>query len=89
MGCMDIVPRPAVYDVDRDEFRPATQIKAGKWELLLSKDGHPVWGTLHYAGAGLTSLIHHKDLRDLEYVVGRAIKAARDALPETHKHEMD
>jgi len=31
----------------------------------------------------------HEDLRDLQYVVERAILECRDKLPPSHKHEMD
>lgn len=61
---------------------------AGKWKLTHWEGGHPIWCQLSYRDKEITT-IHHKDLRDLEYAVARAIKECRDELPESHKHEMD
>lgn len=62
---------------------------AGKWKLTHWKGGYPVWCQLSYGDVEVVVTIHHKDLRDLQYVVDRAIKECRDELPESHKHEMD
>lgn len=61
--------------------------RVGKWTLDVSTP-HPAWVTLVYEDQEIT-LIHHQDLRDLEYAVKRAINEARDKLPDSHKHEMD
>lgn len=61
--------------------------KAGDWTIRIAEP-HPAWCTIQY-GDQLIRGIHHKDLRDLEYAVSRAIKEARDKMPESHKHEMD
>lgn len=62
---------------------------AGKWSIKVSTGGYPVWCRLFYEGKQIAYGIHHKDLRDLQYTINRAILAARDALPETYKDEMD
>lgn len=61
--------------------------KAGKWEIQVSEP-HPAWCKLLYDNQEIHG-IHHKDLRDLEYAVSRAIVEARAKFPESHKHEMD
>ena len=60
---------------------------AGKWEIETSSP-HPVWCRIIYGDQEIHG-IRHTELRDLHYAVGRAIKEARDQLPETYKHEMD
>lgn len=60
---------------------------AGKWKIEVSEP-HPAWCRILYEGQEIHG-IHHQDLRDLEYVVKRAILEARDALPPPYKHEMD
>lgn len=62
---------------------------AGKWSLTHWDGGHPVWCQLYYDGAEILGGINHRELRDLHYAIGRAILECRDALPATHKHEMD
>jgi hypothetical protein len=65
---------------------PAFQI--GAFYVDVWEGGHPVWITLRERdNEGIK--LSHKDLYDLEYAVAKAIKAARDALPPSHKHEMD
>ena len=49
---------------------------------------YPCFCVLSHEGDSI-GLIHHKDLRDLEYAISRAIKTARDMLPEHAKSEMD
>jgi hypothetical protein len=61
---------------------------AGKWKITHWKDGHPVWCQISYDGKEIRG-IDHRDLRDLQYAVERAIKECRDELPENYKHEMD
>lgn len=51
-------------------------IRAGKFEVEVAEGGYPVWVKLKYCGDDLPSL-HHKELADLEYVVRRAIWAAK------------
>lgn len=62
--------------------------KAGDWEIKVSEP-HPAWCELFYQGRSVLRGIHHKELRDLEYAVGRAIFEARGKLPPSYKHEMD
>ena len=62
--------------------------KAGEWEIRVSEP-HPAWCEIFYRGQRFLHGVHHQDLRDLEYAVARAIKEARDKLPENYKHEMD
>ena len=62
--------------------------KAGPWEI--SHGGpYPIWCGLHYNGREALHGINHKELQDLYYTIGRAIKECRDKLPEHDKHEMD
>lgn len=61
---------------------------AGNWKIAPWSGGYPVWCELHYNDKELIR-VHHKDLRDLEFAVKRAILECRDILPETYKQEMD
>lgn len=64
---------------------------AGKWQIEVGQP-HPCWVKITYGPPHADQFIHsihHKDLRDLEHAVNRAILEARDLLPESHKHEMD
>lgn len=61
---------------------------AGKWEIKVSQGGHPAWCELRLNDVTLAR-VHHEELRDLEYAVSRAIVECRNALPPSHKHEMD
>lgn len=61
-------------------------IKVGNFEMTIWKDGHPVWCFLKYGGKEINH-IDHRDLEDLEYMVKKARKAVRDALPDNYKEE--
>jgi hypothetical protein len=62
--------------------------KAGEWEFKVWSGGWPVTTEIHFKGEEIAR-VRHTELRDLEYVVKRAILECRDALPESCKHEMD
>jgi len=49
---------------------------------------YPAWVKVSYRDQVIRN-IHHSELRDLEYAIGRAIKAARAKLPEPFRSEMD
>lgn len=61
--------------------------RAGNWEIKVSEP-YPAWAEVCFEGKSLVR-VHHRDLRDLEYAVKRAILEARDKMPETHRHELD
>lgn len=63
---------------------------AGNWTIEVSEP-HPMWCRIVYRGGPDQEVhsIHHKELHDLRYALDRAIKEARDKLPEGYKHEMD
>lgn len=63
--------------------------QAGKWALKHWTGGHPVWCQLEYEGQEIAHGIHHRDLRDLQYVIERAILEVRNELPPNYKHEID
>jgi hypothetical protein len=58
-----------------------------KWEVEVSLP-YPCWVRILYEGQEIRG-IHHKDLRDLEYALGKAMKEVRDKLPEGDKTEID
>lgn len=60
---------------------------AGKWTIEVGSP-HPVWCRILFGDQEIHG-IPHTELRDLEYAVRRAVKEARNALPKSHKHEMD
>jgi hypothetical protein len=62
--------------------------KYGEWEIEHWQGGHPVWCFIRYQGKEIGH-IRHTDLQDLKYGIERLMKAARDALPDNYKHEMD
>lgn len=65
---------------------------AGHWTIEVADKSHPAWVTITYEGGWgdekVIRHIHHKDLRDLEYVLSRAIKDAAEKLGPSHKHEV-
>lgn len=61
--------------------------KAGEWEIEVSQP-YPCWCQLKIDGNNVLRFTH-KELRDLEYVVGRAIFEARNLMPDSHKKELD
>ena len=65
--------------------------RAGNFEIETWTDGHPMWWKIRHEGKELTHLhsIHHKELKDLAYVLERMQTAMRAALPTNYKHEMD
>lgn len=60
---------------------------AGDWRIEVSEP-YPAWSEVFFEGKSLVR-VHHRDLRDLEYAVKRAILETRGKLPESSKHEMD
>lgn len=67
-------------------------IKVDRFTIEIS-DPYPVWVRIARSDSGGGSSVigsfDHRELRDLEYAVGRAIHAARAELPEKFKVEMD
>lgn len=61
---------------------------AGKWTIEVSQGGHPAWAQIKYEDQEIHG-IHHRDLQDLHYAVGRAILEAKRALGPSHAHEVD
>lgn len=55
--------------------------KAGNFEIDVSQGGYPAWCEIRYAGKALER-IHHKELRDLQYAVEKAMREAREALEQ-------
>ena len=60
---------------------------AGNWKIDVARGGYPVWCVLRYSDREIQ--VRHTDLQDLRYAAERAIKECRDALPDSHRREMD
>jgi hypothetical protein len=56
-------------------------------KMTVSLGGYPVWCQLHIDGVQVASL-HHEDLTDLKHEVTRAMRDARNELPERYKGEV-
>jgi hypothetical protein len=63
-------------------------LHVGPWNISIWDGAHPAWCELSYLGKAIAR-VDHRELRDLEYIVQRAIHEARESLPDSHKHEMD
>jgi len=61
--------------------------QVGKFTMTTWNSGYPVWSTLSYEDTDIRG-IHHKDLADLKYAVERAMKHAREVLPEKYRGEV-
>lgn len=62
-------------------------VGAGDFMINIWEGGYPVWCELKQGGQLLCKL-RHSDLRDLEYTVNRAMKAAKSELPDRYKDEV-
>lgn len=60
---------------------------AGNFKIDVWKGGHPVWCEVKYLGEVICKL-HHSELRDLEYAVTKAMREAREELPDKYKDEV-
>ena len=49
--------------------------------------GHPVWTEIGYRGQ-VKFRVHHAELKDLEYAIGRIRDLIRAQLPEKYRHEV-
>ena len=56
-------------------------------EFDVWKGGHPVWCVLRIDGKEVAQL-HHSELTDLEHEVRRAMRDARNELPQQYKSEV-
>lgn len=61
--------------------------KVGNVSVEVSSGGHPVWISIK-DDRGREVRFDHRDLFDLRYAVDKAIRAARDDLPISHKREL-
>ena len=57
----------------------------GNWHFEVAEPS-PAWVTIIYEGQEIR-LINHRDLRDLEYAVQKAMRLAKEKLG-THGHEV-
>ncbi len=64
-------------------------MKAGKWEFKVDGPYPTVLGYLYRDGKEVCGVIHHKDFRDLQSVIGQAIGETRKLLPPHRKSEVD
>lgn len=62
--------------------------KAGEFHIHVSQGGYPVWCEISYCGKRLTQ-ISHTELTDLRYAVEKAIREAKQALPEDRRLEIE
>lgn len=61
-------------------------IRAGDFEISVS-DPYPCWIKIRYNGDEIVTL-RHRELRDLEFAVSRAIAEATRKLPDNYKDDM-
>lgn len=61
---------------------------AGKWTIEVSGP-HPMWSKISYGDAQYIMNVHHADLRDLTFILDRAVNAIREKLGTNEKHELD
>lgn len=67
-------------------------IRVNNFEIEIAEGGHPVWIKVSRTTGGMPlhlGTFDHRQLRDLQYAVERAIVAARASLPDSRKSEMD
>jgi len=70
----------------------STNIRVNSITATITDTGYPVWVNLTHETAGCSHFfgtMSHRELVDLKFAVERSIAAAREALPEGHKHEVD
>ena len=58
----------------------------GKWTIEVSEP-YPCWSRISYLGQEIRT-IHHKDLRDLEYALLRALVDIHYKLSPSDRHEV-
>ena len=67
-------------------------LHVGNWKIEVSNAAPCSVTIIHSSGGGTADVIRsvrHTELRDLEYVINRAIHACREELGPDHKHEME
>lgn len=64
------------------------EIVVGDWKIKIS-EGASMWVRISYLGESpLDNASTHKDLRDLEYAVQKAMRYCRNKLPERFRDEV-
>lgn len=64
-----------------------SEIKVGKWTIEVTSP-YPCWVRVSFEDQEPLLHANHRDLRDLEYAVQKAMRVAREKLPEREREEV-
>lgn len=62
------------------------RIVVNEFEVEFYDQSHPAWTTIKHRGEEIAR-IDHREIKDLEYALGRIRSELRVTLPENYKHE--
>lgn len=63
------------------------KFKAGDFEISTWTNGFPMWMEIKYRDETIS--VHHRDLKDLAFIIDRMRVQARAQMSENYKHEFD
>lgn len=62
------------------------KMNVNKFEVSFYDGAYPLWTDIYYSGDKIAT-IHHSELKDLEYALGRVREQQRKTLPTDSKDE--